>query len=117
MKTGGRADRDGWVLSTVNHNYPFSDLPNDRAANLVFFGKNSTYTIFLTYEIYKYFNDSMKLGINNETLISNMIKVMKLMIPFTPHLAYECLEKLKCKSVNKRREIKKDILLKKKDIF
>ena len=26
---------------------------------------------------------------------------MKLMIPFTPHLASECLEKLKCKNTNK----------------
>ena len=30
---------------------------------------------------------------------------MKLMIPFTPHLAYECLEQLKCKTVNKWPEI------------
>ena len=26
---------------------------------------------------------------------------MKLMIPFTPHLAFECLEMLNCESVNK----------------
>ena len=28
----------------------------------------------------------------------NIIKIMKLMIPFTPHLAHECLEILKCKT-------------------
>ena len=53
------------------------------------------------YEIYRYLNDSIKLGINNKTLTTNMIKIMKLMIPFTPHLAYECLTNLKCKELNK----------------
>ena len=31
---------------------------------------------------------------------------MKLIIPFTPHLAYECLELLKCKIINKWPKIK-----------
>jgi leucyl-tRNA synthetase len=35
---------------------------------------------------------------------------MKLMIPFTPHLAHECLELLKCNSIDKWPSIKKDIL-------
>ena len=52
------------------------------------------------YEIYKYFNESMKLKIKNKILISSMIKIMKLMIPFTPHLAYECLTNLNCKESN-----------------
>ena len=52
------------------------------------------------YEIYRYFNDSLKLEINNKVLMTNMIKVMKLMIPFTPHIAYECLTNLKCKELN-----------------
>ena len=29
-----------------------------------------------------------------------MINILKLMIPFTPHLAYECLELLNCKTIN-----------------
>ena len=32
---------------------------------------------------------------------NNLIKIMKLMIPFAPHLAHECLEMLKCNSFNK----------------
>ena len=56
-------------------------------------------TIAQFYEIYKIFINSIKLEISNECLISNMTKVMKLMIPLTPHLAYECLELLKCDSV------------------
>ena len=42
----------------------------------------------------------MKLKIKNKILISSMIKIMKLMIPFTPHLAYECLTNLNCKESN-----------------
>ena len=52
------------------------------------------------YEIYRYFNESLKLEINNKVLMTNMIKIMKLMIPFTPHIAYECLTNLKCKELN-----------------
>ena len=34
---------------------------------------------------------------------------MKLLIPFTPHLAYECLELLKCKDSNTWPEVKEDL--------
>ena len=41
----------------------------------------------------------------------NLTKIMKLMIPFTPHLAYECLELLKCKTTDNWPKIdKKNIL-------
>jgi leucyl-tRNA synthetase len=62
------------------------------------------------YEIYRYFNDSMKLGINNKILIINMIKIMKLMIPFTPHLAYECLTNLNCKEFNQWPQVNEKII-------
>ena len=59
------------------------------------------------YEIYKVFNKYINLEISNEVLINNVIKTMKLMIPFTPHLAYECLEKLNCTNQDKWPNIKK----------
>ena len=46
------------------------------------------------------FFDSLNLGLKNKSLIGGIIKIMKLMIPFTPHLAYECLNNLKCKDIN-----------------
>ena len=49
------------------------------------------------YEVYRYINDSIKDNISNTVIKNNLIMIMKLMIPFTPHLAYECLESLKCK--------------------
>ncbi len=53
------------------------------------------------YEVYRYLNESLKLEINNKTLIDGLIKIMKLMIPFTPHLANECLSNLDCEDTNK----------------
>ena len=52
------------------------------------------------YEVYKFLFDSLNLGLKNKLLIEGIIKIMKLMIPFTPHLAYECLNNLKCKDIN-----------------
>ena len=62
------------------------------------------------YEIYRFFSDAMKLGINNKTLVSNMIKIMKLMIPFTPHIAYECLTNLNCNEFNQWPMVNKKII-------
>ena len=52
------------------------------------------------YEIYKYLKDSLDLNISNSLLKEGLEKVMKILVPFAPHLAYECLEQLKCKTTN-----------------
>ena len=52
------------------------------------------------YEAYKYLQDSLKLEIRNEIFSEGFIKIMKLMIPFTPHLALECLSLFNCKNTN-----------------
>jgi len=59
------------------------------------------------YEVYKLFKDNLDNKQNKQTLTNNMILVMKLMIPFTPHLAYECLELLNCKTSDKWPKIDK----------
>ncbi len=52
------------------------------------------------YEIYRYIKDNLESNISNKTFQACIIEIMKLMIPFTPHLAHECLELLNCKSMN-----------------
>ena len=52
------------------------------------------------YEIYNYFRDHLDNSIGNKTLSDNLIKILKIMIPFVPHLANECLELLKCSNNN-----------------
>ena len=55
-------------------------------------------TIAHFYEIYKHFNKNLNLMLNNKILKKYiLLKLMKLMIPFTPHLANECLELLNVK--------------------
>ncbi len=53
------------------------------------------------YELYKIFKNYLENEINNKTLKESLTNIMKLMIPFTPHLANECLELLNCKTLNK----------------
>ena len=66
--------------------------------------------IALFNEIYKHFYDSLKNKINNKILINNLMNIMKLMLPFTPHIASECLTNLKSKDLNKWPKINKKIL-------
>ncbi len=62
------------------------------------------------YEIYRFLNESLKINLGNKILINNLTKIMKLMVPFTPHLAHECLLNLNCKNSNKWPETDKKIL-------
>ncbi len=59
------------------------------------------------YEIYNLFRDYIEKKVDNEILKENIIKIMKIMIPFIPHLAYECLELHRCKDINKWPQIDK----------
>ncbi len=60
------------------------------------------------YEIYKFLKDSMMKDVGNDLIKDAMVNIMKSMIPFTPHLAYECLELHKCKVINKWPKIEKN---------
>ena len=62
------------------------------------------------YEVYKYLQDCLKLEISDKIFSDGFVKIMKLMIPFTPHLAYECLSNLSCKEVNKWPKINEKVL-------
>ena len=52
------------------------------------------------YSIYNLLNSALKAEIKNDCLKKNLTKLMKVLIPFTPHLAYECLEQLEAKDIN-----------------
>ena len=51
------------------------------------------------YEIYNLFNDHLNKDISVACLRNNLANVMKMLIPFTPHIAYECLEILDVKDI------------------
>ena len=61
--------------------------------------------------LYNYLKNLVDSKVSNKVLSENIIKVMKVMLPFTPHLANECLELFKCNNSNKWPElIKKNML-------
>ena len=62
------------------------------------------------YEVYKFLNEYTKLDVSNRILLECLTKIMKLMIPFTPHLAYECLSDLNCKEADIWPKINKDVM-------
>ena len=64
-------------------------------------------TIAHFYETYKIFKNYLDKDVDKKTLEDNIIKIMQVMIPFTPHLAHECLELLNSKSADEWPEINK----------
>ena len=61
------------------------------------------------YEVYKVFNSQIQGGISKEILVENLEKIMRLLVPFVPHLANECLKNLDSNKVNQWPKIKKVI--------
>ena len=62
------------------------------------------------YETYNFFKENLEKEISDKLLKESIIEIMKLMIPFTPHLAHECLELANCKTPNKWPIVEKNIL-------
>ena len=74
--------------------------------------KNFRFNVSIAYfyEIYKIFKDYSEQDISNIIIKENLINTMKLMIPFTPHLAYESLELLGCSTVNNWPKVDKNLI-------
>ena len=64
-------------------------------------------SVALFYETYNYLKKCMS-KVSKENLRDNLIKLMKFMLPFVPHLAHECLSLHKCKSLEKWPKILKN---------
>ena len=61
------------------------------------------------YEVYNIFKASVQSDLSQTILKNNIIKILKLLIPFIPHLAHECLELFNCKTIDRWPDIEKDI--------
>tara|TARA_A100001011_G_scaffold380854_1_gene448668 strand:+ start:3610 stop:6138 length:2529 start_codon:yes stop_codon:yes gene_type:complete len=66
------------------------------------------------YEIYNLFNDCLEKDISAKCLKFNLIKLMKILIPFTPHMSYECLEMLGEKDIKDWPQVDNSLILKEK---
>ena len=69
-------------------------------------------SIALFYEIYRVLKKALDKKISKKILVRNMIHVMKLFIPFTPHLAHECLSALGEKNFEKWPDINQSLIQK-----
>jgi leucyl-tRNA synthetase len=74
--------------------------------------KNFRFNVCIAYfhQVYNFFKNNLESKIANNILKENIIKIMKLMLPFAPHLSYECLDLFNCKTVNIWPVIKKDVI-------
>ena len=68
-----------------NYILKITDLINNFHLNVV---------VANVYSIYSLFINSMESELSNECLKRQFINIMKILIPFIPHLAHECLEQL-----------------------
>ena len=66
------------------------------------------------YEIYNLFNDYLSRDTSNKSIKKNFTNFIKILIPFTPHLAYECLELLGVKGTKNWPKIDTKLILKEK---
>ncbi len=67
-------------------------------------------SIALFYEAYNTFTHHLSLQVSNKLMVNCLTKIMKLIMPMTPHLANEILDLLKCKTKNEWPSIKKDFI-------
>ena len=67
---------------------------NNYITNITNFIENFNLNVAIAnaYTIYNIFNKSLMANISNKCLKNNFIQFLKTLIPFTPHIAYECLE-------------------------
>ncbi len=66
------------------------------------------------YEIYNLFNNHLNKEISNKSLKKNLTNLIKILIPFTPHIAYECLEMLGAKDIKNWPKVDAKLILKEK---
>ena len=68
-----------------------------------------TYLLLIFMRYINLLRDSNK-QISNQVIVESITDIMKLMMPFIPHLSHECLEKLKCKTTNIWPKIERNLL-------
>ena len=67
-------------------------------------------SIALFHQIFNAFKNNLDKNIKNNIFKDEFVKFMKVLVPFVPHLAYECLSLLKCKTTENWPEIKRDTI-------
>jgi leucyl-tRNA synthetase len=85
-----------------NHILKITKLINNFQLNVV---------VANVYSIYNLFNSALAEKISNKCLKENLSKLIKVLIPFVPHLAHECLEQLGARNIDIWPEINSELSL------
>ena len=85
-----------------NYIFKITDLINNFQLNVV---------IANVYSIYNLLKKALEEEINNECLKKNFLNLLKVLIPFTPHLAYECLEQQEEKDIDDWPTINNELII------
>ena len=83
---------NNFEASFNDHIFKITNLINNFHLNVVVANVHTVYNFFMT---------SIEKDISNKCLKKNFSNLMKTLIPFTPHLAHECLEQLGEKKIDK----------------
>ena len=96
---------DEFNIKFNNYILKITSLINDMQLNVV---------IANVYSIYSLITNYMEKDVSNESLKKNFSNLMKVLIPFTPHLAHECLEQIGEKEIDKWPEINNKLIMNEK---
>ena len=96
---------DEFNIKFNNYISKITSLINDMQLNVV---------IANVYSIYSLITNYMEKDVSNESLKKNFSNLMKVLIPFTPHLAHECLEQIGEKEIDKWPEINNKLIMNEK---
>jgi leucyl-tRNA synthetase len=86
----GEKNKD-FEIKFNNYIFKITDLINNFQLNVV---------VANVYSIYNLFYSTTNQKVDNACLKRNFSKLMKMLIPFVPHLSHECLEQLGEKNIN-----------------
>ena len=101
-------DNKNFEIKFNNYVLRITNLINNLQLNVV---------VANVYSIYNLFYSALSEKTSNECLQKNLSKLMRMLIPFVPHMAHECLEQLGSKDIKLWPEVDSELKLNEKIKF
>ena len=105
-----REDRNG--LEDLELDYKINQYVFKISSQIESFGLNVA--VANIYSTYNLFFQSLNKKVSNKCLIKNFSNFLKTLIPFVPHIAYECLEQIKETNIDEWPKIEKNLKIEEK---
>ena len=105
-----REDRNG--VEDAELDYKINQYVFKISSQIESFGLNVA--VANVYSTYNLFFQSLNKKVSNKCLVKNFSKFLKTLIPFVPHIAYECLEQIKETNTDEWPKIEKNLKIEEK---